>query len=167
MNTWIEAITYLIKSSKFCSFSVMTFDGLAAISHSNFGKHASRILLANASLSFKSICSNFAFEFDFFEMKSSMSLDVGESKINLWTKRRKWTNALSGKHCTRVCFCITAPLVIMRTVRYLEYIARASIFFFDCYYVSRGTWTLLREKNAFPKCLWYTFFVCLFVCLLL
>lgn len=60
----------------------MTFDGLAAISHSNFGKHASRILLANASLSFKSICSNFAFVFDFLDMKFSMSLDVGESEIS-------------------------------------------------------------------------------------
>lgn len=150
MNTWIEAITYLIKSSKFCSFSVMTFDGLAAISHSNFGKHASRILLANASLSFKSICSNFAFEFDFFEMKSSMSLDVGESKINLWTKRRKWTNALSGKHCTRVCFCITAPLVIMQTVRYLEYIARASIFFFRLLLREQRHMNFIERKKCIP-----------------
>lgn len=93
-----QSRTYLIKSSRFCSFSVMIFDGLAAISHSNFGKHASRILLANASLSFKSICSNLAFAFDFFEMKSSMSLDVGEPKINLQTERkRKSINALSGK----------------------------------------------------------------------
>lgn len=65
----------------------MIFDGLAAISHSSFGKHASRILLANASLSFKSICSNFAFAFDFFEMKSSMSFDVGEPKINSKEKK--------------------------------------------------------------------------------
>lgn len=57
----------------------MKFDGLAAISHSNFGRHASRILLANVILSFKSICSNFALELDFFEMKSSISLVDGES----------------------------------------------------------------------------------------
>lgn len=67
----------------------MIFDGLAAISHSNFGKHASRILLANASLSFKSICSSFAFAFDFFEMKSSISLDVGEPKMKLEREKKR------------------------------------------------------------------------------
>lgn len=59
----------------------MTFDGLAAISHSNFGKHASRILLANVILSFKSICSNLVLLFDFFDIKSSMSFVDGESDV--------------------------------------------------------------------------------------
>lgn len=72
--------TYLIRSNKLCSFSLTIFDGLAAISHNNFGKHASRILLANVILSFKSICSNLALLFDFFARKSSMSLVDGESK---------------------------------------------------------------------------------------
>lgn len=71
--------THLIKSSKFCSFSLITFDGLAAISHNNFGKHASRILFANVILSFKSICNNFVFPFDFFAIKSSISFVDGES----------------------------------------------------------------------------------------
>lgn len=47
--------TYLIKSNKLCSFSVTLFDGLAAISHSNFGKQASRKLLAKLIFSFKLI----------------------------------------------------------------------------------------------------------------
>lgn len=57
----------------------MTFEGLAAISHNSFGRHASRILLANVILSFKSICNNFVLLFDFFDIKSSMSFVDGES----------------------------------------------------------------------------------------
>lgn len=71
--------TYLINSSKFCSFSVMKFDGFAAISHNNFGRHASRMLFAKEILSFKSICSNFALLLDFFDIKSSISSVDGES----------------------------------------------------------------------------------------
>lgn len=89
-NCWTHTIVaYLIKSSKFCSFSVMTFDGLAAISHNSFGRHASRILFANVILSFKSICSNFALVFDFFEMKSSISLVDGESAKK---NSKQWLN---------------------------------------------------------------------------
>lgn len=79
LSTAIWKCTYLIKSSRLRSFSVMSFDGLAAISHSNFGRHASRILLANVILSFKSICSNLVFVLDFFAINSSMSCVDGES----------------------------------------------------------------------------------------
>lgn len=80
--------TYLIKSSKLCSFSLITFDGLAAISHNNFGRHASRILFASVILSFKSICSNFVLELDFFAMNCSMSSVDGESKCE--EREKEW-----------------------------------------------------------------------------
>lgn len=96
--------TYLIKSSKLCSFSVTTLAGLAAISHNSFGKHASRILLANVILSFKSICSNFALWLDFFDMKSSMSLVDGESA----DEKTIENHFMSRKYC---CLCNTAMII--------------------------------------------------------
>lgn len=109
-NCWTHTIVaYLIKSSKFCSFSVMTFDGLAAISHSNFGRHASRILFANVILSFKSICSNFALVFDFFEMKSSISLVDGESAKKFKTMI-EWT----GTHRNKFVYCTQFRLLLRK-----------------------------------------------------
>lgn len=82
----IYAYTHLIKSSKFCSLSLIPYDGLAAISHSNFGRHASRKLFAKLSLSFKSMCNNFELLFDFLAMNVSISFVDGES-VNNKTKK--------------------------------------------------------------------------------
>lgn len=71
--------TYLIKSSKFCSLSLIPYDGFAAISHSSFGRQASRKLFAKLSLSFKSICNNFELLFDFLAMNVSISFVDAES----------------------------------------------------------------------------------------
>lgn len=67
--------TYLIKSNKLCSFSVTLFDGLAAISHSNFGRQASRRLFAKLIFSFK-------VNFFSFAIPSVVSIDDWCSKID-------------------------------------------------------------------------------------